>query len=275
MLKELYYGELASRGIRERLEGLGMLIGLDLVELRPTKFPTSFQVPVEIHDPAYEALQQTLDDGRERHLEYNYGENAWRVDVEVGPKELAPGGYRRSRSLPSNIYHSTFKRPLISLHTHPRVSDEDINSFISRHHPESATWSNLELKNLRRKYRLARDIGSAFPSHEDVKVAHARFPKELVQMLYTPFSSFMMVRNNLSGKRQGKHSVEWILEHRETRRQYLNTMINVANNPTASNSRERLLNALSVALGEEYSLFYSLATPIETKAPILTAHSND
>lgn len=275
MVREKDSGESPAPKMQERLEGLAELLGISLVELDPTQYPSSVQLPGVIHEPAYGALQQTLEDGRERHLSYGYRGGNWRVDIEVGSSEPAKDGYIRSRSLLASIYHSTLKRPLVALHTHPYVSDDEITALVDRRHPDSENWGTQDFEAWYRYYRRGADINFSFPSPADVRVAHSRFPKELVQMLYTPSSSFMMVRTNLSGKRQDKFSAERYLARQRDEDRYRETIIDVVNGYSVNEGRRRLLGALSVALGDEYSLFYAFDEPTDSETPTLQKYSGE
>jgi hypothetical protein len=254
--------------MQERLEGLANLLGIGLAELDPIHYPDSVQLPSGIHQPAYESLQQTLEDDRERQLSYDYRDSAWKVGIEIGPREKASDAYIRSRSLLSNIHHSILKRPLVALHTHPRVSDEVITALMNRH-ADRENWGAQDVEDWYRHYRTVGDINASFPSPDDVRVAHSRFPKELVQMLYTPFSSFMMVRTNLSGKRQEKFTSERYLARRWDIGKYRNTIVDVLDGYSVAEERSKLLKALSVALGDEYSVFYSFAESADSTPPVL------
>lgn len=263
--------------MQPRLEGLAVLLGVSVGELDPTNYPVSVQLPNEIHQPAQEALQQTLGDGRERQLSYGYKSGPWTVGVETGPKTdilETKDGKIYSRGLLQSIYHSVLKRPLVALHTHPLMGDEVITAVMARHQ-DRESWGAQETEDWYNHYRAAANLNTSFPSPEDVRVAHARRPKELVHMLYTPFSAFMIVRNSLSGKRESKFTSEKYLATRQAIGQYKNVVANICSGDSVDEERSKLLESLSVALCEEYSLFYSFDEPADTKPPVLEKYSGE
>ena len=141
------------RMTRGREEAFAQFLGVDGPG---SEFPQSFTVPQPIHERALDALSRTVQDGHERSLHFRYRKDQWRGGIAVR-------GTRTSASF-AHVNSTIFLPPHIQLHTHPDISDEELEETVESSNMTGFDSASEAEDVLRRALQIMHQV----PSSSDV-----------------------------------------------------------------------------------------------------------